>query len=168
VKTKRRQFLIFSSLLGISPYINAKEFSKFEKDFKKVEATIAAVQKQMFPSGSQLPSAEEMNVTAFLFETVVHKSFDKDIRAFVIEGAEELIQREKSRFQRMTASQKEKAMRAYEETNYGSSWLSRIMTLTMEGLFCDPIYGSNIKEAGWKALGSFGGQPRPSVKYLEI
>ncbi len=168
VKTKRRQFLILGSLLGVSPYIHAKELHIFEKDFKRVRLTIAAVQKQMFPKGSKLPSAEEMNVTEFLFETIAHKSYDKDIRAFVIEGAEELMQREKSPFHLMTASKKEEAMRAYEETNYGSSWLSRIMTLTMEGLFCDPVYGSNIKEEGWKSLHSFGGQPRPSVKYLEI
>ena len=168
MKVKRRQFLIFGSLLGLSPYISAKELSKFEKDFKKVESTIAAVQEQMFPHGSQLPSAKEMHVTVFLFETLAHKSFDKDIRTFVIEGAEEFILRTKGRFPMLIEAEKEKAMRAYEETNYGSSWLSRIMTLTMEGLFCDPIYGSNIQEAGWKALRSFGGQPRPSVKYLEI
>ena len=168
MKIKRRQFLILSSFLGLSPYIGAQEFSKFEKDFKKVKATIAAVQEQMFPKGSQLPSAAEMNVTTFLFETVAHKSFDTDIRAFVIEGAEELIRREKSQFSLMPASQREDAMRAYEETNYGSSWLARIMTLTMEGLFCDPVYGSNIKEAGWKALGAFGGQPRPNERYLDV
>ena len=40
------------------------------------------------------------------------------------------------------------------------------MTITMEGMFSDPIYGSNIKESGWKALGAYGGFPRPKTKYL--
>lgn len=121
----------------------------------------------MFPAGSKLPSAKEMHVTQFLFETVTHKSYDKDIRAFVLEGAEELILRENGRFVSMSHNEKEKALRAYEETHYGSSWLSRIMTLTMEGMFSDPIYGSNVNEAGWKAIGSYGGFPRAKTRYLE-
>jgi len=40
--------------------------------------------------------------------------------------------------------------------------------LTMEGMFADPIYGSNTNELGWKALGAFGGQPRPKKRYLDV
>jgi len=163
---KRRSFLIFSSFLGLSSYLKAKNISSFEKAFKKVEETIFAVQIHMFPEGSRLPSAKQMQVNKFLFETIVHKSYDKDIKAFVLEGAEELISREKGRFVTMTSKEKEKALRAYEETDYGSSWLERIMTLTMEGLFSAPIYGANKNEAGWKALGSYGGYPKPTMKYL--
>lgn len=164
---KRRQFLILGALFGLSPYVRAKGVSEYEKKFKQIEPTIAAVQEHMFPLGSKLPSAKAMNVTQFLFETITHKSFDKDIRAFVLEGAEELISREKGRFTSMTHRDKEEALRAYEETDYGSSWLSRILTLTMEAMFSDPIYGSNIKEAGWKSVGSYGGFPRPKTKYME-
>jgi hypothetical protein len=165
---KRRNFLILGSVLGLSPYIQAKELSTFDRSFKKVESAISAVQEHMFPKGSKIPSAASMNVTQFLFETIRHKSYDKDIRAFVLEGAEELMKRENGQFTSMNAKDKEQALRAYEETNYGSNWLSRIMTITMEGLFSDPIYGSNIKESGWKALGSYGGMPRPMSRYIEL
>lgn len=165
---KRRQFLIWSSILGLSPYIHAKSMRTYEKSFKQVEPTIAAVQEHMFPKESKLPSGKAMNVTQFLFETITHKSFDKDIRAFVLEGAEELVSREKGRFTSLTHGEKERALRAYEETNYGSSWLSRIMTLTMEGMFCDPIYGSNVDEAGWKSINAYGGFPRPKTRYIEL
>jgi hypothetical protein len=165
---QRRKFLILSSLLGLSPYIQAKELNTFEKDFKEVEPTIAAVQAHLFPEGSKIPAAASMNVTQFLFETLIHKSYDKDIRAFVIEGAQELKSRDKGRFTTMSHEDKEIALRAYEETNYGSNWLARIMTLTMEGIFSDPIYGSNIKEAGWKALNAFGGHPRPKTRYIAL
>ena len=165
---KRRNFLILGSVLGLSPYIKAKELSTFEKSFKKVESTISAVQEHMFPEGNQIPSAVSMNVTKFLFETITHKSYDKDIRVYVLEGAEELMQREKGQFTSMNPNDKEQALRGYEETNYGSNWLSRIMTISMEGLFSDPIYGSNIKESGWKALGSYGGMPRPASRYIEL
>lgn len=166
---KRRQFLILGSILGLSPYLHAKTtHNSYEKAFQKVRPTIAAVQEHLFPEGSKIPSAKAMQVTQFLYETVAHKSFDKDIRRFVIEGAEELNSREKGRFATMTHQEKEKALRAYEETNYGSSWLSRIMTLTMEGMFSDPVYGSNINESGWKAINAYGGFPRPKTRYIEL
>ena len=121
----------------------------------------------MFPKESKLPSAMTINATQFLFETVAHKSFDRDIRAFVIEGAKELEVREKGCFVSMTKKEKEVSLRAYEETSYGSSWLSRMMTLTMEGMFSDPMYGANVNEVGWKAVNAFGGVPRPTTKYME-
>jgi len=165
---KRRQFLIFGTILGLSSSLKAQEFNAFEKAFKEVEETIAGVQDHLFPKISNLPSAKNMNSTQFVFETMAHKRFDKDIRAFVLEGAKELMTREKGQFLSMTSTDKEKALRAYEETNYGSSWLSRIMILTIEGMLSDPIYGSNVKEAGWKVLHSFGGQPRPNTRYLDV
>ena len=165
---QRRNFLILGSLLGLSPYIEAKESSTFAKEFEKVKPVIQAVQEHMFPEGSRIPSAKEMNTIQFLFETVDHKSYDKDIRAFVLGGAEELMEREKGKFVTMSEEEKEKALRAFEETGYGSSWLSRIMTLTMEGLFSAPVYGSNKKEAGWKALSAYGGEPKPTVRYVEL
>ncbi len=163
---KRRHFLILGSILGISPYVYAQTDSSFDRAFKKIEPTLKAVQAHMFPQGSKLPSADAMHVTQFVYETMQHPSFDRDIKAFVIEGAEEFMQRTKGKFLSMTTAEKEKALRAYEETNYGSSWLERIMTLTMEGMFSAPVYGANIKEAGWKSIDSYGGFPRPTTKYM--
>ncbi len=165
---KRRKFLLLGSLLGLTPYVRLQAQSGFERDFLEVKETIEAVQMHMFPEASRLPSAKQMQTIAFLYETISHKSFDRDIRAFVIEGAKELIAREKGRFVEMSPSQKERALRAYEETSYGSAWLARIMTLGMEALFSDPIYGSNRQEQGWKALSSYGGYPRAKVKYLGV
>jgi len=164
----RRTLLLFTSLLGISSATDVASRPVPRKNKRAVEKTIEAVQEHLFPKGSSIPSAKEMYANTFLFETIGHKSYDKDIRVFVIEGAEELERREKGRFATLSTKEKEKALREYEETDYGSSWLSRIMTLTMEGIFCDPIYGSNVKEAGWEALGSFGGQPRPTSRYITL
>lgn len=165
---QRRNFLILGSVLGLSPLLKARTSDSFTREFEEVKETIASVQEHMFPEGSTLPSARQMNTIGFLYETVSHKTYDRDIRAFVIEGARELQQREKGRFPAMSPQEKEKALRAYEESSYGSNWLSRIMTLSMEGMFGDPIYGSNVKEAGWKALHAFGGQPRPTSRYIAL
>ena len=165
---KRRKFLILGSILGLSSYIQAREISAFEKTFKELEPTLSAVQEHLFPENSQIPSAKSMKLTQFLFETMMHQSFDKDIKAFVLEGAKELEKRENGRFVSMSHEEREKALRSYEETGYGKSWLSRIMTLSLEGLFSDPTYGSNIQEAGWRAVSSYGGFPRPKSRYIEL
>jgi len=156
------------SLAGLSPYIDAKTLPQDHRMFQTVEKTIAAVQEHMFPPEGKLPSAREMRATRFLYETIMHPAYDKDIRAFVIEGAKELQIREKHHFTHYTQEKKEAALRAYEQSSYGRNWLSRMMILTMEAIFSDPVYGSNINEAGWKALKSFGGQPRPRTRYIEL
>ncbi len=163
---QRRHFLIFSSLLGLANGLKAETQTPFERSFQKVKPTIAMVQAHMFPKGSRLPSAEERDTILFLFETVAHKSYDRDIRAFVIAGAVELENRLSAPFATLTFQEKEKALRAFEETAYGSNWLSRIMTLTMEGLFSAPVYGPNQNETGWKALKAYGGSPRPKTRYI--
>ena len=164
---KRRDFLLLGSLFGLSRYVKANDVDIFLQPFKKVEATIAAVQEHMFPKGSALPDAKSVQATKFLYETITHKSYDKDIRTFVFEGAQELQNREKKHFVSMSNEEKEKALRSYEKTNYGSAWIERIMTLTMEGMFSSPIYGCNIKEIGWKSVHSYGGYPRAKTRYME-
>jgi len=165
---KRRDFLIIGSALGLSSYLKAEIDTGFNKEFKEVEKTIAAVQEHMFPEGSKLPSAKKMNTISFLFQTISHPAYDKDIRTFVIKGAQELMRREKGKFTHYSEERKESALREYEKTNYGKNWLSRIMTLTMEAIFSDPVYGSNIKEEGWKSVQSFGGLPRPKMRYIGL
>ncbi len=163
---KRRSFLIFGSALGLFTYFKLKKSDDFEVAFKKVKPTIEAVQEHMFPQNSKLPSADSKQVSLFLFETMSHSSFDKDIRAFVLEGASELEKRHDNHFTSLTAKEKEIALRAYEETSYGSAWLSQMMTLTLEALFSDPIYGINKNEKYWNEVGAYGGLPRPKQRYI--
>lgn len=168
MRIKRREFLIFSSMVTLSSCLHASADLEFDKQFKEVKEIIDAVQKHMFPDNTVLSSVTHTNVIQFVYETLKHKSFDKDIRAFVIEGAQSLKQRTKNAFVTLSQAEKEKALRAYEETAYGSAWLSRIMTLALEGMLSDPIYGANDKGSGWKALHTSGGEPRPKKRYLDV
>lgn len=164
----RRDFLATSAVVGLSASLSARETNGETKALEAVAPLIAAVQQHMFPEQSRLPSAKAMDTITFLQETITHASYDRDIRGFVIEGAQELERRTKGKFLMMDAAQREAALRSYEETRYGSNWLTRIMTLTMEAIFSDPIYGSNIGQEGWKAVGSVGGVPRPKERYIAL
>ena len=165
---RRRDFLATSAVIGLSVSLHAQEADAETKAFEAAVPVIAAVQQHMFPEGGKLPSAKAMGTVTFLKETITHASYDRDIRRFVIEGAQELERRTQDKFLTMDDVQKEAALRSYEETRYGSNWLARIMTLTMEAILSDPIYGSNIGQEGWKAVGSFGGSPRPKERYIEL
>ncbi len=161
---KRRKFLTLGAIVGLSPYIEAKQTTPRDKEFD----TIKALQEHLFPSGSQIPSAKSMKLTEYLFGTMSHHSFDKDIKAFVLRGAKKLDKRTEGEFITMNYEQKEKSLRDFEDTRFGHNWLARIIMLSMEGLFCDPIYGSNIGEAGWKSIDTYGGNPRPTMQYLGV
>ena len=170
---KRRNFLKMGSFLTLSSYVEAKRepfehYNTFVKEFKEVEKLIVAVQEHMFPHDCKIPSAKEMNTGKFLFEAISHSCYDKDTRAFVLAGAKEFKSSMKEDFLLMSEIQKENALRSYEKSSYGQNWLSRIMILTLEGIFSDPIYGSNKNEAGWKAVNSYGGFPRAKSRYIEL
>ena len=163
----RRWFLGLCTTSGISVLSASGQKPKVGLS-GEVYSVIAAVQQHMFPDKSSIPSAIAFHATQFTAETIMHPTYDKDIRKFVIEGAEELQNREKQQFLNYDTRQREKALRAYEETGYGSGWLDRIMLLSLEGLLSDPVYGGNSKELGWKALQTRGGDPRPTSRYLQL
>ena len=165
---KRRNFLQFTTVLASSKLLNAQDILSFENEFLEVSDVIESVQEHMFPKGNLMPSAKEMNTVQFLFETMAHKSFNVKVRRFILEGARWFNELEKGEFLYMTHRDKEYALRRFEKRAYGKSWLSYIMTLTLEAMLSDPIYGSNINEVAWLSLGVSGGYPRPKEKYLEI
>ena len=166
---KRRRFMEYGILAGCSScMIGAKTTLANENIPHNSLLVIEGVLEHIFQGGYEMPSAKEAGLVHFLQDTIMHPSYDKDIRAFIIAGADELNERTKRRFLYMQKDQKEKVLRAYEMTEYGESWLGRIMIVGMEGLFSDPIYGANPKERCWRALDTYGGQPRPKERYLGV
>lgn len=164
---KRRFFLTLLGASGATLLLSSPQKARGYLSADTL-ALIHAVQQHMFPEGTTMPSAKSFNATEFLNETVSHSSFDKDIRKFIIDGSEKLQKREESRFLHYSSRERERALRSYEETPFGSGWLDRIMLLSLEGLLSDPIYGGNSKQSGWRALATRGGEPRPTSRYIEL
>ena len=164
----RRVFLSLSAVTTTTTLLYPTESFHTHQLPKDIYQLIERVQEHLFPDGSVIPSAKEFKATVFLDGTLSHPSFDKDIKAFVIEGAESLQEREDYMFLTYDEARREKALRAFEETSKGSGWLNRIMILTLEGMLSDPLYGGNSGEFGWQALGTRGGDPRPTVRYVEL
>lgn len=67
-------------------------------------------------------------------------------------------------FDRLTVAQRTEALKAMEEGRAvfdrfdAKDFFQRLLTITMEGFFSDPIYGGNRNKASWRMLG-FPGLP---------
>ena len=163
----RRWFLGVCAAGSVSTLWASSQKETIEKT-DDIYHIIEAVQEHLFPQGSLLPSARTFHATQFLIETIMHPTYDRDIRKFVIEGAGELHNREEQHFLTYDVQQKEKALRDYEKTGYGSGWLDRVMLLSFEGLLSDPLYGGNFDQSGWNTLKTKGGDPRPVTQYIAL
>lgn len=164
----RRYFLNLCATSSTSMLLASKPDTTIEPLDKEVSSIIRTVQEHMFPLDSALPSANVFRATEFLLATVTHTSYDKDLRKFLVNGAKKLQEREKGKLLDYSSDALEKALRSYEESSYGGRWLDHIVILSLEALLSDPIYGGNYLESGWNALGTKGGDPRPSRRYIEI
>ena len=45
------------------------------------------------------------------------------------------------------------------DKGWGKTWLSRLLTLSFEAMFCHPSYGGNTNEIGWKWVDHFPSRP---------
>ena len=162
---KRRRFIWTGVVCGVVSLLPVRaSHSGSVRSLEGVAKTIGKVQAHLFPEGSPLPSASSSDAVGFVMETIHHPRYDRDIRAFVIEGARDLVRRERG-LVAYTPSQMEQALRAYEQTSRGRAWLHRIMILSLEALLSDPLYGGNKGAFGWRVLGTWGGVPRPTEQY---
>jgi len=75
-------------------------------------------------------------------------------------------------FDRLDAAKRIEALKAMEEgnaafENFSSrAFFARLLTLTMEGFFGDPIYGGNRNKASWRMLG-FPGLPATYANLID-
>ena len=155
---KRRDFIIACSAV---PFIQIEANSKLPTNIKDI---IQAVQNVIF-NGDGLPSAREFRALEFLERAIYHKSFDRDIRKYIIDGALKFQKNEGKNFLSLNSKKREEALREFEKSG-GDGWISRIMVISLEALLSDPIYGGNYKESGWIALDIKAGEPRPKSRYI--
>lgn len=164
----RRKFILWSSMMGTAFAMDSTPQSgQLMQRLNKVIDTIVSVQWHMFPLSSTDIDVWKYRYRLFIEKTLFETHFDADIRAFIIEGAEKLIAMQDKSFHLLSRLQKEDVLRKYEKSRYGSAWLSRILTLTMEAAFSDSVYGCNYTEEMWKFIESYGGYPRPKSEYLQ-
>ena len=131
--------------------------------------TVAAVQNVLFPADGIGPSAHDIQATRYLQLTLQNPDFDTEERKFILDGVTWLDQFAQEKYQspflQLDSTKQEAVLRSIVQSTAGDRWVSALLTYVIEALLCDPVYGGNPNEIGWKWLQHPPGFPRPREPY---
>ncbi len=117
----------------------------------------------ILPSDDLGPGAIELGALEFVEWTLSDPFYDQEVQRFIVDGLDELDRRSQTSRSFPFLSLAPAAQRELIEelANEGDRWLSRMVSLVLESVLSDPIYGGNRDGRGWKWLGHYVGRPRP-------
>jgi len=134
--------------------------------------TLRAACARLIPTDAD-PGATEANVVNYIDAQLITAhigSFKEEILA----GLRQLEVRARRRgaaFAQLAPAAQDEVLRELQrgvqlERRYSSRhWFLVVLTLTLEGFLCDPVYGGNRDQAGWRFLGYTPRPPRPRCPY---
>ncbi len=161
---KRREFILTTSILGISTALNSQEIKSDDTLSWLIIDNIFDI---LFPKTSTMPSAKDFNATLYLQMNSKHKSFDKDDLEYIIQGAVDFNDSFPN-FLNANKEQRENIIERTRNSEYGESWLTKLVYYGIEAMLSDPIYGGNTNEKGWSSLNHQTGKPQPKQKYAKV
>ncbi len=140
----------------------SREFTGLDEDQRK---DLAAIQQHLFPRGDG-PGADEVNATSYFERALLQTNFDAEVVTYLTNGVGWTTEESRTLFeaspQTLSANQMESLFtHLVDNTRWGESWLSSMLTYILEALLADPAYGGNPDQIGWKWLHHQPGFPRP-------
>ncbi|MBE9560740.1 MAG: gluconate 2-dehydrogenase subunit 3 family protein [Proteobacteria bacterium] len=127
--------------------------------------TLAQVQEVLFPAGEDTPGADDIGATIYLHNAIENPNADIEDKDFIFRGIGWLDgltqERHKKTFLQLDAAMQEDIIEVIVKSRAGRSWVSTLLTYTLEALLMDPVYGGNKKGIGWQWLNHQPGYPAP-------
>ncbi len=176
---KRREFIKKTLVIGIAcqlPWFvscqadHSQQISIPENEILSPEHRniVLFFLKHFFPDVEGSPSIEKLNTYYHINNYLSDPNIDPDEQQYLKNGIkwvnETAVDNFNKKFNLLTLQEKETLIKKVLNTNWGTSWSSRLLTLTFESLLLDPLYYVNQNEAGWKWLHHQPGTPRPTPK----
>lgn len=172
-ETSRRSFLRSALIAGAMTQIAT--FTSCAPNLKEGNDLLSAEQATIlndilavfFPNDGNGPSYTDINAFGYIM-WVLHDSLDRktEDNSYIIEGldwANETAQEIYFKpFVELDEKEKEALIGKFTVLDWGENWSSMLITLILEALVLDPIYGGNKNEAGWTWLEHIPGYPRPT------
>jgi len=125
--------------------------------------TLGAAQDRLLPSeGPASPGARDVNAIGYLDAVFASGEISKETIALVKWGATVLNHRARNRFNAeeyavLTSAERDGPINAFvkyrnDPTNGRASinWIRKMLSLTLEAFFGDPVHGGNPEEIAWK------------------
>lgn len=167
----RRSFI--TNLIGAGLIINLPLINSCKTDSTK--SFLSERQKSifnftfsyLFPDddyfGPYYKSVKSMDYLLWLLQD---KYVDPEENQYILNGVtwvdETAIEEFNIHFEKLNNKQKHSLYKTILKADWGENWLSRILTVIIESMFADPIYGSNPDGIVWKWIDHNPGQPRPN------
>lgn len=169
-KLSRRSFLkttVAASLASTIPLWVACESKTTGFTLNQTKKQIVAiVQEFLFPKDGNGPSASDIKAIEYFQWMLWETGTDNEDKEYLLKGInwveETSVEETERSFLNLRSQEQSDLIDYISTTSWGESWLSMMITIIFEALFCDPVYGVNIDQSGWKWLEHNPGQPRPS------
>jgi len=128
--------------------------------------TLDLVQEDLFPFSKEL----DVKISVYLTIVLNHSRINEQDKEFLRNGVqwlnEEAILKYDRVYAKLNSSERQNVLKIVSKENWGESWISALLTYTMEAIFSDKTYGVNPKESGHKWLAFEMGLPRPTEALL--
>jgi gluconate 2-dehydrogenase gamma chain len=158
----RRNFLKFGFLSSAVFLMNGCEFFGITTPMQ----TIKVLQNDLFPKAKELG----IDTPSYMHIVFNHPRISDADKEFIKNGVkwlnEESIEMYHTAYIDVSAHKRQKVLASIAQTEWGDSFIYSMMNYIFEATFCDPIYGGNNNENGWKWLEFSGGLPRPTKAYV--
>jgi hypothetical protein len=145
------------------------EFS-FGQTYKLDMKTVRALHTILFPKNDLGPGALELNAPEYLLWVLSDPRRDSRDNEYILTGFVRLEQRARKVFNKsfgaLATKAQEDLIARISLSDWGSVWLSNILTFIFEAMFANPNYGSNPDGAGWKWLRHQAGIPQPAKEQI--
>ena len=171
-ETNRRKFLRSVLVAGAASQIAwfTSCSTSLEKGNEHLTAEQSTILKSIlmiiFPDDGNGPSADDINSFGYIIWVLSDNYRKKEDNEYIIEGinwADETAQDIYfDSYVNLDHNQREALVEQFVELDWGKNWMSVMVTLVLESLLLDPIYGGNTDEKGWEWLDHVPGIPRPT------
>ncbi|MDQ1340849.1 MAG: gluconate 2-dehydrogenase gamma chain [Campylobacterota bacterium] len=134
---------------------------------KEPYQTLFWVLNDIFPPIKDKLDIKKINTIGFFMAIMDDKRVEDDEKIFIKKGIERLsassIELYKKQYISLNFLERDDILKTISKENWGENWLWTLLKYTLESLLCDPVYGGNIDQVGWKWLGHTTGHPRPKA-----
>jgi len=128
----------------------------------------------LYPSDGFGPSLEKIKTYDYFIWTITDRYLDPEENKYLLDGIqwidETSSEEYNKHFEKLAAKEKYELLNLISKKEWGENYFSKVLTVIIESIFADPIYGSNPQGIDWEWFNHNPGQPRPdkSNKYKAI
>jgi len=122
----------------------------------------------LYPDDDFGPDLEKVKTFDYFVWTISDKYIDPEENKYLLDGIqwidETSVEEYNKHFEKLGANEKFNLLKFISKKEWGENYFSKVLTVIIESLFADPIYGSNPKGIVWEWFNHNPGQPRPDEK----